>query len=333
VDLGSFHNSISDADVSRRSSSPADEYGLLAQANLLRIRGKWDEAIALCMEAMERTPGNTAAQSLLGDIYENKGDISDAIRWYRLALDSSPGSLADRRKLERLVGNGPEDTRTREGFISDYNSAIDFTPATAGFAGPIVLKVAAGICAAGIIGLTVFAVLKQRASGSAAAMSTQLSLSAPPVIIKPLVPEVQNTQPDHPRDPGEESLLNSLQASLASGSSGAHAEDILSDPRTGAIVVTVTPADNNPATNRYAILRMALATAIAGARIPAASAYDTWTVRYLTPDSSRGSVTLLFVGDVQRPTLAPLPQDLNSATSEQLAGSFTNTWWSSSAPP
>ena len=332
MDLGSSYNSTPEPEAERRQGVPAEGYGLLAQANLLRIRGKWDGAIALCMEAMERSPGNTAAQSLLGDIYENKGDIDDAIRWYRLALDSSPNSLSDRRKLEKLIGNGPDDTRSKDDFLPEYNDVVEVTATNSGFAGPIVLKIAAGVCAAGIIGLTVFAIVKQRSSSAASAMTGTVSVSAPPVIVKPLNPPLPDT-PNRPRDPGEESLLDSLQSSLASASPGVHANDVLSDPRTGAIVVTVTPSDTNPVVSRDTVLRMALTTAAAGARIPSAAAYDIWTVRFLSPDSSRGSVTLMFVGDVQRQSLATLPQDLSTATPEQLTGSFTNTWWSSSAPP
>src|SRR5476651_2171431 len=78
-------------------------YALLAQANLLRIRGAWQEAVDKCMAAMRIIPGNCAAQSLLGDIYENQGKFDDAIQWYRMALDSNPSSIADKAKLNRLI--------------------------------------------------------------------------------------------------------------------------------------------------------------------------------------------------------------------------------------
>jgi hypothetical protein len=80
-----------------------EAYKLLAHANLLRIRGQWDEAIEQCMAAMRLAPGNASAQSLLGDIYENRGQVDDAIQWYRMALDVNPDSGANKLKLERLV--------------------------------------------------------------------------------------------------------------------------------------------------------------------------------------------------------------------------------------
>jgi hypothetical protein len=71
------------------------------QANLLRMRGRWDEAARQCAEALQREPANASAHSLLGDIYENRGRLEDAIHWYQLALDLNPASVADQAKLAR----------------------------------------------------------------------------------------------------------------------------------------------------------------------------------------------------------------------------------------
>src|SRR5579875_2831472 len=87
----------SDREMSR------DAYALLAQANLLRMRGCWPEAIEKCMAALKLAPEHPSAQSLLGDIYENQGSLDDAIQWYRMALDVQPDSPADKVKLERLL--------------------------------------------------------------------------------------------------------------------------------------------------------------------------------------------------------------------------------------
>src|SRR5579875_2737410 len=82
---------------------PRDAYALLAQANLLRMRGCWPEAIEKCMAALKLAPEHPSAQSLLGDIYENQGCLDDAIQWYRMALDVQPDSPADKVKLARLL--------------------------------------------------------------------------------------------------------------------------------------------------------------------------------------------------------------------------------------
>ena len=92
-------------------------YSLLAQANLLRMRGCWEEAVESCMAALRLTPDSHSAQSLLGDIYENQGRLDDAIQWYRMALDLNPTSTADRMKLERLLSHQSEGGQ-RSRFVS-----------------------------------------------------------------------------------------------------------------------------------------------------------------------------------------------------------------------
>ena len=74
---------------------------LLARANLLRMRGQWTDAVELCTEALRVDAQSGAAHSLLGDIYENQGRLDKAIRWYQLALDLDPESVADKAKLTR----------------------------------------------------------------------------------------------------------------------------------------------------------------------------------------------------------------------------------------
>ncbi|MES2464046.1 MAG: tetratricopeptide repeat protein [Armatimonadota bacterium] len=76
---------------------------LLARANLLRMRGQWNEAIAVCTEALRLAPRSPTAHSVLGDIYEAQGKYDDALQWYGMAVDLAPNRAADREKLERVV--------------------------------------------------------------------------------------------------------------------------------------------------------------------------------------------------------------------------------------
>ena len=85
---------------------------LLARANLLRMRGQWDEAIAVCTEALRLAPRSPTAHSVLGDIYEAQGKFDDALQWYGMAVDLAPSRTADREKLERIVA--VQRTRLRE---------------------------------------------------------------------------------------------------------------------------------------------------------------------------------------------------------------------------
>ena len=100
---------------------PREAYTLLAQANLLRMRGRWDEAVDKCMAALRLAPQNASAQSLLGDIYENQGRLDDAIQWYRMALDVNPDSPADSLKLDRLL-------EAKQRVLTAAHPHSDFTP-------------------------------------------------------------------------------------------------------------------------------------------------------------------------------------------------------------
>ena len=306
---------------------------LLAQANLMRIRGDWDRAVALCMDAMSLSPGYSAPQSLLGDIYENRGDIDDAIRWYKMALDSDPMSLSDRRKLERLQGYDGDAAAT--GIHEPVSAVVVDEPTTnaAGYALPIALRFAAIVCALGIVGLTILAVMKQRSPVTpAAAMAGVSSISAPPILVKPSESTIPVTSGAHASDPGEQSLLDALQVSLTAMNVPVRADDVMSDPRSGAIILTAELTDTSAMASRDTMLRLAATVAVAGTHLQAASAYNTWTVRLLAPDSAHTYPSLAFIGDSQRVNVSALPAELSSATPEQLAALFTNTWWSTTAP-
>lgn len=74
---------------------------LLTEANLLRVRGRWDEAVDRCVEVLRAQPGNHTAHSLLGDIYRDQGKTDDAIQWYRMAVDLKPNP-SDSAKLKQM---------------------------------------------------------------------------------------------------------------------------------------------------------------------------------------------------------------------------------------
>jgi hypothetical protein len=74
---------------------------LLAQANLERIRGQWNDAIDTCVRVLRSHPGNADAHSLLGDIYRDQGELDDAVQWYRMAVDLRPKG-PDLEKLQKL---------------------------------------------------------------------------------------------------------------------------------------------------------------------------------------------------------------------------------------
>jgi len=75
---------------------------LLSQANVARVRKQFAEAEAICVDVLRRDPNNAHAHSLLGDLYRDQGRLHDAAQWYRMALDLSADSPADRAKLRNV---------------------------------------------------------------------------------------------------------------------------------------------------------------------------------------------------------------------------------------
>lgn len=74
----------------------------LAYANLLRMRGQWEETIRVCADVLKQFPHNVSAHSLMGDIYRDMGNLEEAAQWYKLATDLAPDSIVDRRRLEQV---------------------------------------------------------------------------------------------------------------------------------------------------------------------------------------------------------------------------------------
>lgn len=83
-----------------RADIPQDVHQELARANLLRVRGEFEQAEALCLAVLRRYPNSAPTHTLLGDISDDRDDLEQAERWYDLALDLDPESAGDRRKLE-----------------------------------------------------------------------------------------------------------------------------------------------------------------------------------------------------------------------------------------
>lgn len=89
---------------------PEDEQmsTLLERAYRLRKESDVEGAIGLCEEALRLRADSTSAHSLLGQLYEEKGDREAAIREYERVLHLNPGSIADRVKLDELRSKGEE---------------------------------------------------------------------------------------------------------------------------------------------------------------------------------------------------------------------------------
>lgn len=75
-------------------------YPELSRANLLRMRGEYKQAEDICLAILRKHPNSATANTLLGDIAAERGDLRHAAEWYEMALDLMPDSDSDRSKLE-----------------------------------------------------------------------------------------------------------------------------------------------------------------------------------------------------------------------------------------
>ncbi len=82
--------------------SDREVYPEIARANLLRMQGKYEEAIDVCLGILRRFPSNETAHALMGDIYADQGKLEDAIQWYELLVDLAPNNAVYSAKLMNL---------------------------------------------------------------------------------------------------------------------------------------------------------------------------------------------------------------------------------------
>jgi hypothetical protein len=82
--------------------SDREVYPELARANLLRMQGRYEEAIEVCRRVMGRFPSNETVHALLGDIYADQGKLEDAIQWYELLVELSPTNVHYNARLHHL---------------------------------------------------------------------------------------------------------------------------------------------------------------------------------------------------------------------------------------
>jgi len=103
--------------------SREDSYLMLVTANVLRLRRQWALAEAKVSEVLRRDPENSAAYSVLGDISRDRGEMGDAIQWYKLALQYNPTSAGDRKKLEAVIDR--VFSRRGRGLVQRARGALD----------------------------------------------------------------------------------------------------------------------------------------------------------------------------------------------------------------
>lgn len=312
------------------SGLPREAYALLAQANLLRMRGHWEEAVKNCMTALRLAPNSSSAQSLLGDIYENQGRFDDAIQWYRMALDADPDSPADQIKLHRLLQRqsppelaGPlgqmealsEPQRLPILRLQRLSQDPEITLRYTALAASLLLLL--------VVGLAYVAAHHQTTLVSLGLANKEVE--AKPVMV-PTEGSPMSIIPVTMRDASEQALLDALRSSSDLSGQGITMEDVQTDPRTQEITLTIgLTAASIPA--RSTVLSASLHTIEAAANLSSAAPIFTLRCLLLPGDSTTSNgATLLFTGDFARSVLPASGQ--SDPSFDLLLTDFTDIWWS-----
>lgn len=339
-------DAIRRSDGARRSARedeaelPREAYAFLAQANLLRMRGCWDEAVGSCMAALRLAPDSPSAQSLLGDIYENQGRFDDAIQWYRMALDANPESRADRLKLDRLLQRQPPVSRAERKTDAPKTDAVDaelvpVSPPLAPFGWRLIQNPESALrygalLAAALVSLVVIlayaAVHRRTALASLGLGSSQEVKAAPVVVPSSSVPSPSAGTTSIPRDAAEQAVLETVRGSSSLSAQGVTVDDLQFDPRTGRVSITISLSSSSGLT-QAAILRGALHTVqVVAAASPSATVF---TLRCLIQPAAGGAAKA-FIGDMSR---SALPADGAAEPDDShVEALWTSAWWSSQMP-
>ncbi len=232
-----FETLDDDADIDRQ----------LAQVNLLRIRGQFEEARLRCLKLLNDFPQSAAAHTLMGDICVDKDDLAQAAEWYDMALGIIPESVADQRKLESV--------RKR---LKDSETAD-----TAAMLGLPTTRPKVGMFAAAFLGLFVLVAIGSYLAGrqmQAASDAKGRQVVDAPIHIPGTEPTVVNRGTEEgaariesvetPRNPtpSRVDVDRQLLGSLVPGApEGVQLLEAMLDPRTNLVLVTAEcPPDANP---------------------------------------------------------------------------------------
>lgn len=325
-----------------------EAYSLLALANLLRMRGAWQEATEKCMEALRLSPENSSAQSLLGDIYENQGRLDDAIQWYRMALDMQPDSPADQAKLAQLLERKALAVRANAAVSQEHSRPPDALPpaeAPQTWLGrlrsdPDLLLRRSTFVAGSLALLVVLAALVWvHNTTPLEQLGAGRPVHAPNVVVPGTQPAPPNTptapvEPLVPAgDPADISLLTAVKASPTLAQQGITAESVQTDPRSGLQTLTIA-CQASPASplSRDAIMAASVVALQALSEQTASDSAGQFTIRCLLASPSGGSTPLVFTADTSRAAIAALGANLASVTAAQVAAIFSNPWWSPNIP-
>ena len=318
----------------QRQPSGDEVYLKLVTANVLRLRRQFDLAEAQCSDVLRREPGSAAAHSVMGDIARDRGDLRDAIEWYKLALDLNPGNLSDRKKLEAVIDLAyPRDKvspveKLRESVSGQIGRASQEMRAARL---PTGAYIALGAVLAVIVGVTVIALVL----GQKAVPPTPPAVVSEPsgaFVTGPVEPRADAAEPvpgaqaevrfAEQVTPLEATLLERLRQAARLVDPNCQVLEAEIDPRDGLVSVRASmPRVWSADQTRRSILRVAASLA------STAASWDTRVSKVRVrcdvrqenqPDQAA------FVGEAKAVALAGAASEPSSQSPEQL---FPSQWW------
>lgn len=220
------------------AAADAPIYQELARANLLRMRGDYRAAEEQCLAILRKFPNNASANTLLGDIFAEKGDPDQAVQWFELSLDlvENPAVRAKLAETQRRI-------RDRETAQTAEQLGLPTSRSKVGLLAIAVLLLI------GVIGTAAYFLGKQSENRQAIVRTTSEATDPVPIASAPIpsAPEPStNAEPKATRPSTAEedtTLLERLQGVGGDATPIVHAT---SDPRTRAVTVTAPVLSGEP---------------------------------------------------------------------------------------
>lgn len=313
-------NLVPAPDPSESADPCLDEaHTALAAANLLKLRGEWQEAIDKCMLVLSLDEDNAAAHSLLGDIYRDQGRFGEAMHWYRMALDLNPDSPADKTKLEQTVASSLTDNAPKRDRKAEWILTVKRVLAESALAIGLLLIIT-----------TIWPMIFHPGVGTET--PTDRELGRPQRYRLPVVSEngeVPQTPagavPAAPMSMSkqEDALLQALNSSPALIRHNLEVRAILIDPRNRSAVITVVCPRILQGTETEVVVRSGLI--VLREACFEEHGLDHFTVRAVYDGTSTRPAEVRFVADAERNTVLSISPE--TADYAQLVGVLRNPWW------
>lgn len=308
--------------------SDREVYPEIARANLLRMQGRYEEAVEVCLGILKRYPSNETAHALLGDIYADQGKLTDAIQWYELLVDLAPSNPVYRAKLDNL--RSIHRAQQQEATAPPPPPSISAPPTR------VWVYVLAGLLILILIGAAfvagrrmTLAATDHRSAASGPTGRTSLTPPAEPAANAPAIPP--------PAEP-ESNSVNTAPPFSGMGETEEQLARAISQRLHGLPVWCLF----DPLANRWTIRTRIQAGALTRARVmhealivasvafEQAPSLQSVIITILTP-STGGADTLLFSAEIGR---ALMPPDVRTLTDAQIEAIFQSVtvWWNPAVP-